>query len=271
METVKFVTEFGQLEHLRQLRIKSYDPENGKRVAIVLKHLTNLQHLEYYEFAHGRYSGCYLKLAEGLKHLTPLQTLKIQLPMPMKGAEEIGKDEAAAVVEGIKYLTSLQALELSYFTGTGAVLAEAESLKYLISLQTHGNGVVAQPGGVKNLKEIALKGCKIDDRSVAKLFEGIKRLTSLETLSLAENRIGYGGVVSLTRGLKSLTSLKALDLSWSGMGDRSAAKLVEGIKHLPLSFLGGVSRQALASMPLPLAYFFKICPYWKLSVWPGME
>ena len=85
-ETVKFATELEQLEHLRLLRIRTIFPECGEFVATLLKHLTKLQHLEYYEFMVGRWGfrftslvEGYLKLAESLKHLTSLQTLRLML------------------------------------------------------------------------------------------------------------------------------------------------------------------------------------------------
>ena len=64
------------------------------------------------------------------------------------------------------------------------------------------------------------------------LTKGIKHLTSLETLNLSGNRIGYDGIVALTDCIKSLTSLKELDLFDNEIGGGSAAKLVEGIKYL---------------------------------------
>jgi len=77
-----FVTEFGQLEHLRLLRIQSQALLNGKRfVAMVLKNLTNLQHLEYYEVQDVLYSARgYCELAESLKHFSKgSQILPIQM------------------------------------------------------------------------------------------------------------------------------------------------------------------------------------------------
>ena len=53
------------------------------------------------------------------------------------------------------------------------------------------------------MKEIALIYYAIEDRSAAKLVEVIKHLTSLETLDLAWNGIGYDGIVALTGGIKA--------------------------------------------------------------------
>ena len=108
------------LNSLKPLRIGTVFSECGKFEATLLKHLTSLQHLEYYEHIAGQLGvrftrQGYLKLAESLKHLTSLQTLTLELSVPWKG-EVIEKDEIATIVEGIQNLTSLQ--ELVSFTGT---------------------------------------------------------------------------------------------------------------------------------------------------------
>ena len=69
--------------------------------------------------------------------------------------------------------------------------------------------------------------------STAKLAEGIKHLTSLETLNLAGNSIGNDGAVALIGGVKNLTSLKTLDLDYNNIEGR----VVEVIKHLTSSSL----------------------------------
>ena len=161
METINFVTEFGQLEHLRLLRIRSYTPESGKFLATVL--------------------------AESLKHLTSLETLNL-------AGNRIGYDGVIAVTGGLKSLTSLKTLDLS-MSGMGDRSAAklAEGIKHLPSLETLNlawneigyDGIVALTGGIKNstsLKMLNLSHNKIGGRSAAKLMEGIKHLTSLHIM-----------------------------------------------------------------------------------------
>ncbi|KAJ8605857.1 hypothetical protein CTAYLR_000544 [Chrysophaeum taylorii] len=62
----------------------------------------------------------------------------------------------------------------------------------------------------RDLKEVDLSHCKIDDQYAARLAESLEKNTSRRSLSLRENGIGAEGAARLAESLKQNTSLQTL-------------------------------------------------------------
>ena len=191
-------------------------------------------------------------LTQFVRHFPNLQQLDIFMySAVVKEHDHNAVINTLSYTETVKFATELGRLKhlrhlviVSSWYHPDMVKLVATVLQHLSSLQTlclhnYSPGIMTMGydwfGDVMkltSLKELILENFKITGRDAAKLAESIKHLSSLETLNLVGNGIGYEGVVALTGGIKSLTSLKALVLGINSIGDRGAAKLVEGIKHL---------------------------------------
>ena len=125
--------------------------------AILLKHLTNLQHLDL--------SGTNVAL-EDLKNAIKHQELYLQ-------KNELGNDTVVTVAEGLKHAVKLQYLDLSNNEfGNDEALAIAEGLKNAL-----------------NLKYLDLSHNNIEEIGITSLASTLQRCTHLQYLDLSYNRI----------------------------------------------------------------------------------
>lgn len=152
------------------------------------------------------------ELANGLKTLTDLQDLRLELRWEMQVNDSI--DEGAlALADGLKHLHKLHTLELNlqHNGSVNKIMTIFPSLTCLQSLSLKWTS----PGGL------------IGQTDVKKLLYELNSLTHLQKLDLSWNTIGDDDMKSLTEALKEMNNLNTLDLSRNEIGDDGIKMLAE--------------------------------------------
>ena len=162
-----------------------------------------------------------IELADGLRNLTELEDLRLELRWEMVTNDTI--DEAAIVLaDRLKYLNKLHTLELN--------------------LQQNGscNRIVTLFPSLIHLRNLNLKwtrpGGLIGQTDVKKLLNELKYLKQLQKLDLSWNTIGDDDMEPLTEALKEMNNLDTLDLSRNEIGDKGI-KLLAKLFDSPQQYL----------------------------------
>ena len=196
----------------------------AEEVASLLRGVATLKKLSlcinFFSGVHGHSS--LIELTEGLKGLTEVQELSLELRWEIQANEDL--DEAStALADGLKHLHSLNTLELNLqqngsFSGIASLFKSLAQLQELI-LSWHS------PRKTKS--------------DLIKLISGLKYLKQLRKLNLSHNNVDMGddSMVPLITALKHMNSLITLDLSHNNIGDTGIQLLAELIESGHLSHL----------------------------------
>ena len=184
-----------------------------------------------------------IKLANGLKHLTKLQELDIELRWELLINDDID-GATKALVDGLKYLPNLKALKLS-LQQNGSCSELVSLFKFLTELRELtltlkcNEKTVVIPGlkYLKHLRKLIISWNNFDDEIMVPLTEALKQMKHLHTLDLSNNKIGDTGLKLLSEVIDSsyLTHLQILLLNsnqFTELGVKELSKKVIKLSHL---------------------------------------
>ena len=159
-----------------------------------------------------------LDLAEGLKTLTHLHMLSLELRWERNDGDD--KDESTiAIADSVKNLQNLRSLYLN-LGDIGRLNKLTPLFQSLTRLQEFSIGW--------KLRSLVV------DTEVPKLLDDLKVLKNLTKLDLSSNAITDQDILSLSEALENMNFLRTLDLSHNKIGDNGVLLLAEVIaRNLP--------------------------------------
>ena len=189
-----------------------------------------------------------IELADGLRNLTELEDLRLELRWEMVANDTV--DEAAIVLaDRLKHLSKLHTLELNlkHNGSCNRIVALFPSLSNLRNLNlkwTRPGGLIGQTDVkrllnelkyVKQLQKLDLSWNTIVDDDMGPLTEALKEMKNLDTLDLSRNEIGDEGIKLLAELFDSpqqyLCNLQALILSFNKFSKIGAKVLAGKLKN----------------------------------------
>ena len=199
-----------------------------KELAVALKNLTILKNLSLcidFNFSGIQGPSGVIELAEGLKELTEMQELSLELKWELRANDNTIDEAAIALTDGLKHLRNLHVLELDLRqNGSCSELASLfESLAQLQELKLKWKSPGEETDGVK--------------ADGVKLINGLKFLKQLRKLDISWNAIEDDYVVPLVDALMYMNHLHTLDLSYNKIGDSGLKLLAEAIESQHLARL----------------------------------
>ena len=198
-----------------------------------------------FDFSGMKGSTGIVDLAEGLKTLTQLHMLSLELRWEINDGDD--KDESTiAIADSVKNLQNLCSLYLD-LKHNGRLNKLTPLLQSLPQLQEFHVGWT-RPGGhigdtevpklladlkvLKNLTKLDLSSNTITDHDMPSLSEALENMQLLRTLDLSRNEIGDEGVLLLAWVIaKSLPSLEVLIINYNNITSSGARHLPEILRN----------------------------------------